>query len=241
MKTSATIENLATALVAFQSKLHTLGKDSSGYGYKYISLDAVWTGIRDNLAAAGLSVVQMGATPPVEMLPAVALTTRIMHISGEWLEDTMVMPVPQVGKANEAQNFGAALSYARRYALTSALGIVADEDTDAAPVQRPAAPKMTARVVTQGAPPDEPSWDDLPGGNGNGRITNDQLKPTDKQQKALFAMGKSLYGDEWDAKRPELVAAVTKGRSNSAEHLTRAEISQLLDGIKTRLDERESA
>ena len=143
----------------------------------------------------------------------------------------MVMPVPQVGKVNDAQNYGAALTYARRYALTAMLGIVADEDTDAAPRQ---APRQAAQ------------WDDIPSaatktnGNGSRGLSDDQVKPTDKQMKALYAMGKSLYGDEWDAKRAELVNHVTNGRSESSKHLTRKETSTLLDGMKKKLDAQES-
>lgn len=232
METSNEIQNIATALASFQSKMRTLGKDSSGYGYKYISLDAVMDGIREGLAACGLSFVQMPATPPVEFAPAVALTTRLMHITGEYIEDTLVMPIPQVGKANEAQTYGAALTYARRYALTAMLGIVADEDTDGMPAQRKPQPQRQQA----------PQWDELPSANpsnGNGKVNQQQMKPTEKQQKALFAMGKEYYGPDWDERRPELIKAVTKGRSDSSAHLTREEIGKLLDGISGKIKERD--
>lgn len=130
MKTSEQINELAASLALFQANMPTLPKDSSGYGYKYTSLDVVVESIRKSLSDNGLAFVQMPSTPPVEFGVSVALTTRLMHTSGQWVEDTLVIPVPAVGKANEAQAYGAALTYARRYALTSILGIVADEDVD---------------------------------------------------------------------------------------------------------------
>jgi hypothetical protein len=132
MKTSEQTNELIAALVKVQ--LPTLPKGAQGYGYKYTPLDVVIEAMRQPLAKHGLSIVQFPATPPVEYFPAVALTTRLMHTSGQWLEDTMIMPVPQVGKANDAQNYGAALTYARRYALTSILCIAADEDVEANPI-----------------------------------------------------------------------------------------------------------
>ena len=61
---------------------------------------------------------------------------------------------------------------------------------------------------------------------------------TEKQHKMLFALGKQLYGDNWDTKRPELVKAVTGGRSESSGDLTVKEMSTLLDGLKKRVDDK---
>ena len=61
---------------------------------------------------------------------------------------------------------------------------------------------------------------------------------TEKQHKMLFAFGKQLYGDNWDTKRPELVKAVTGGRSESASDLTVKEMSTLLDGLKKRAEDK---
>lgn len=227
MNTSETLNELPQALASFQSTLTTLPKDATGYGYKYMPIDTVVEAIRESLAQCGLSFVQMPTRADAQYMPAVALTTRLMHNSGEWLEDTLVIPVPQVGKANVTQNYGAALHYARRYALTSMLGIVADEDVDAAPHPPKKQQKESA-----------PSFDDIPSAskrNGNG-VTANQMKPSEKQVKAFFAIGKELYGPDWDDKRPALVKSVTNGRSDSAQHLSREEISKLIDGMKGKLE-----
>jgi len=63
---------------------------------------------------------------------------------------------------------------------------------------------------------------------------------TEKQHKMLFALGTKLYGNGWNAKRPELVKAITKGRSESASDLTGKEMSTLLDGLKKKEGERDA-
>ena len=215
MKTSETISNLAESLKTFQAKMVTLPKDASGYGYKYTPLDTVVGAIRENLAAAGLSFVQMPSAAPFEYGPdVVALTTRLMHVSGEWLEDTLIIPVPQVGKSNQAQAYGAALTYARRYALTSMLGIVADEDTDAATPQQK--PQQHQPQQTQSG------------------VSDSQRKPTDAMMRKLFAAGNALYGDEWETKRKDLVKSVTGGRTDSSAKITFNECKRLIDGIEAK-------
>ena len=203
--------------MTFQSKTQTLPKPASGYGYKYTPLDVVIDATRDGLAECGLAFVQFPGTPPVEYYPAVSLTTRLMHISGEWLEDTVMMPIPQVGKANETQNYGAALTYARRYALTSILGLAADEDVDANPDHSNKAGK-TAKPVVQASKEVAPPM------------------PTAPMKKKFHAIGTKKYGDEWDDKRPELVKAVAKKRDGSpvitsSNELYRAEMQYLIDGM----------
>lgn len=56
-------------------------------------------------------------------------------------------------------------------------------------------------------------------------------KPTPAQLKAMHAAGSAYYGQEWDTKRPELVSAVTKGRTTSSKHLTADECQTITDGI----------
>jgi len=57
----------------------------------------------------------------------IAVTTRFIHSSGEWIEDTIGAQVDGRG----LQAMGSTLTYLKRYALTAMLGIAADEDDDA--------------------------------------------------------------------------------------------------------------
>jgi len=141
MKQSEQINELAAALCKFQGDMPTLPKDASGYGYKYTPLDTVVEAIKQRLFNVGLSFVQM---PTHFDNGRGALTTQLMHTSGQWLSATMPLESLSQKSMNDVQAQGASLTYARRYALTSMLGLVADEDTDAAnrnpvPRQQPAA------------------------------------------------------------------------------------------------------
>ena len=225
MKTSENLDELITALVSFQAQVQTIDKSSQGYGYRYAPLDKVIEGIREALADCGLSFVQFPATPPVEYYPAVALTTRLMHLTGQWMEDTMIIPIPSVGKANEAQTFGAALTYARRYALTSILGLATDEDVDANPQQeKPEATNGQRKPVAKAKDVNPPM-------------------PTKAMKDKFHATGSKLYGDEWDDKRPQLVKAISGKRKGgpvvtSSNEIYRAEMQNLIDGMNEKLAER---
>lgn len=59
---------------------------------------------------------------------------------------------------------------------------------------------------------------------------------SEKSRKQLHAVGTKLYGEAWDTKRHEIVAAVTEGRTNSSAELYESEAKKLIDGINGRLD-----
>ena len=63
--------------------------------------------------------------------------TFLLHKSGGYLYSSMVLSQTEIKGANDAQQMGASITYARRYMLTSLLGIAGEEDTDGvAPKQR---------------------------------------------------------------------------------------------------------
>lgn len=125
---SDSIKNLATALCKFQRDTRFITMDSEGYGYSYASLAAVIEAINEPLAAAGLSVTQF----PHSIGNRVGIYSYLLHNSGEFIGHGFTFTLPEVAGSNAAQKGGSAITYARRYALCSILGLVADEDTDAA-------------------------------------------------------------------------------------------------------------
>lgn len=127
MKQSESVKTLLEALAKTQSKFSTLPKDKKGYGYKYTDIDTVISYVRPLLSENGLGFMQSLST--VDEKPAI--TTRVFHISGEWIEDTTILPDVAMAKTNAAQNMGASITYMRRYFLCAMLGITSDEDTDA--------------------------------------------------------------------------------------------------------------
>ena len=115
---------LAAALVAFQSELKPVDKNAENPFFKssYMTLSNIMTKIQPILEKNKLAVVQMISSLDGQT----ALRTRVLHESGEFIEDTM----PLLLAKEDPQAQGSAVTYARRYALCAALGIVADEDDD---------------------------------------------------------------------------------------------------------------
>lgn len=125
MRKSEKIELLASALSKLQGEIQNVFKGKKGYGYNYADLASILEDVRPLLSKYGLSIIQL----PGNSGDSVSIETVIMHESGQYIAETILMPV-DVGKGmTRAQAIGSVISYARRYSLTSALGI-AQTDTD---------------------------------------------------------------------------------------------------------------
>ena len=123
---SATETNLAQALLAFQADAPPIHLDATNphFKNKYASLGGVVAAIRPALNKHGLVYTQL----PTNLDGQPALRTVLMHAeSGQALEDTM----PLILSKQDSQAQGSALTYGRRYALLSILGLVGDDDDDA--------------------------------------------------------------------------------------------------------------
>lgn len=133
MNMSPSISALAAALAKAQPKIEGATKDKLNphFKSKYADLASVAEAIAHPLADCGLSYVQVSH----DRESAAAIETIILHTSGEWL-GCGVVAVP-VSK-QDAQGFGSALTYARRYSLSAAFGVVPeDDDGNAAAKARP--------------------------------------------------------------------------------------------------------
>jgi len=134
MKQSESIKNLAEAMAQAQGAMGAAIKGSLNpfFKSKYADLGAVIEAVKEPFAAHGLSYVQF----PVSGENSVGVTTRIMHSSGEWLEQSFFIPLGKI----DAQAVGSAITYARRYALQAIAGIPAEDDDGNAATQ--SAPKF---------------------------------------------------------------------------------------------------
>lgn len=133
MQTSEQIAEIATALAAAQGAMKPAIKDSVNpvYRSKYADLAANVEAAREALAAQKLAVVQEATLGE----RGVSVGTLIAHASGQWIRfDPLTVPLAKP----DAHGVGSATSYARRYALGAALGLVAeDDDGNAATRQTP--------------------------------------------------------------------------------------------------------
>ena len=149
MNKSESINELAAALSKAQGTMRGALKDSDNpfFKSKYADLASVVEAIRESFSANGLSYIQ--TVEPTEKNEAKVGTT-ILHSSGQWI-DCGCVAVP-VSKA-DAQGFGSAITYARRYGLSAAAG-VAPEDDDGNAASK-AAPKKAKDIPE---PPPSTEW-----------------------------------------------------------------------------------
>jgi hypothetical protein len=137
--------SLAQALLEAQARMPSVAKDAKNEHFhnRFVSLDALIAHTRPILNGAGLVVTQC---PTTNAQGQPVLLTEIRHAaSGEKL----VFDTPLFLSREDMQGFGAAVTYARRYAWAAALGIASEEDTDGevapAKATKPAGKKLATR------------------------------------------------------------------------------------------------
>lgn len=125
MRTSENINDIAKAINAFRQVVKQPAKDGDNPFLKsrYVQLEGVVDAIDRALPDTGLAYTQ----DVVSEGNQVSVTTLIFHTSGQFIElGPLSVPVTK----NDAQAFGSAETYARRYSLSAAFGITSDLDDD---------------------------------------------------------------------------------------------------------------
>jgi len=142
------MKNLIKALSDFQNDCPIIHKDTKGHNYTYADLPQIFSVINPLLKKHKLCFTQL--------LQDNGIRTILFHVeSGEQLESFTTIPTVKLGAMNEFQSYGSAVTYYRRYCLSSMLALVTDKDTDAAGSSMPVAqsPKfrldMLANVHTE--------------------------------------------------------------------------------------------
>lgn len=149
MNRSEQTNEISKALAAAQAEMKNPAFDSANphFRNKFASLAAIRNAVVPVFAKHGLSVMQELTTVD----GGVGCLTIIQHSSGQWFEfGPLVMPATK----SDAQGFGSAGTYCRRYSLQSVAAIVGDEDDDgneaSKPTQKAAkAAKPDPKVVEQ--------------------------------------------------------------------------------------------
>lgn len=145
MRASESTAKLTEALSKAQGVMKAPVKDKTAkagsFSYSYADLARVFDSMREPFAQNGLAVAQTmdneGAGP--------VLLTRLLHVSGEWIEGAYPIPLNLTG-----QQLGSALTYARRYSLSAITGLAADDDDDGASAEkeRPKPPVSSPKRLT---------------------------------------------------------------------------------------------
>ena len=136
------MKHLFKALAAFQQEVPVIHKGTQGFGYSYSDLPAIFKVINPLLAKHGLGFTQMLHTKD----DVNYIATKIFHVeTGENMESSVAIPSVSLKGMNDYQSFGSGVTYFRRYALASSLGLVTDKDTDASGEQVKKLPSIDAK------------------------------------------------------------------------------------------------
>lgn len=139
-RSSETVSKLATALSKAQMEIsnpqksmigiaQSNGREAGPQTFRYASLASGLEIVRQTLGSHEIAIIQ---TTDIDRTGgAVNLTTILMHTSGEWISSDW--PVCQLNDVSMPRRMGAALTYARRYALFTLVGIAGEDDLDTSP------------------------------------------------------------------------------------------------------------
>src|SRR5580693_3031408 len=167
-RSSETIGAIAAALAMAQAELTNPEKSltatirannprESDRTFRYAALSSGLDIVRKTLGAHEIATVQTTAIDREAGL--IQLTTTLAHSSGEWLSSEW--PVCPIAETAAPRRMGAALTYARRYALFTLVGIAGEDDLDAsdlgAGVNSDTIPGLDIQTSTTPAT-DEPSF-----------------------------------------------------------------------------------
>jgi hypothetical protein len=126
-------KSLGEALLNVQRNAPKIQKDGLNpafRGSKYIKLDSLLPQILPLLNENGLLLSQLPSFISEGYAPVPALTTRITFIASGFPPESIEATAPLVLEKENSQGVGSAITYMRRYALLSILGLSADEDDD---------------------------------------------------------------------------------------------------------------
>jgi hypothetical protein len=119
--------NLIKAKIAFKLSVGPIHPNKKGNFGKYADIKQVWDAITEPLAKCGLDIEQwVTYIQKEDGTFQDCIITRLSHISGEFSESKILVRQEKAGN----QEWGKAITYAKRYALVACLGLPNYEDDD---------------------------------------------------------------------------------------------------------------
>jgi len=169
---SEIIQDLASAMLKVQADISPAIKDGENPFAKnrYATLNSVVTASREALIKHGIWLVQYPV--PVET-GHLGLVTKLIHAeSGQWQSSLLVMPLPK----SDPQGYGSALTYSRRYALASLVGLVVEDDDGEAACGQSKRKNRKVKDINTAMPFSIESREENPGHQGEPEAEIDVLK-----------------------------------------------------------------
>jgi hypothetical protein len=178
LRSSESVAALASALAKAQSQIVNPEKSLTATirtarlgererSFRYAPLSSGLDIVRKTLGRHEIAIVQTTAIDQTAGI--VNLITMLAHASGEWIASDW--PVCPVAETANPQRMGAALTYARRYALFTLVGIAGEDDLDAPDLCAPAPTSASRGALEAGGPEADR------GGNPSGSATGLRFPP----------------------------------------------------------------
>ena len=237
-RSSESLAALASALAKAQAELvnpeksltATIRTGRLGEGersFRYAPLSSGLDIVRKTLGQHEIATVQTTAVDQVSGM--VNLTTMLAHASGEWIASDW--PVCPIAETANPQRMGAALTYARRYALFTLVGIAGEDDLDAPDLyDDPRSPTPSADERSLKSRDGQPRVQPRKPGNGQRRhsMYGERLEPEQSaalRENLLTALGNitsadgaAIWAQEALATKNRLVATDAKLVEDAFEH-----------------------
>lgn len=147
MKKSDSITKIAPALVKAQGQIKAAIKDSTNphFRSKYADLGSVVDAVKAALLVNEITFMQ--GVEDAEN--GVAVETMLLHSSGEWISSTLRIPASK----QDAQGYGSAITYGRRYGLQAMCGVPAEDDDGNAAAKGVARERIEDKIKDAGVTP----------------------------------------------------------------------------------------
>ncbi len=213
-RSSGSIGTLAAALAKAQGELvnpekslvATIRVDRRGGAeqtFRYAPLSSGLDIVRKILGQHEIATVQTTSIDQVAGM--VNLTTVLAHSSGEWIASDW--PICPINETTTPHRMGAALTYARRYALFTLVGIAGEDDLDAPDLSTP---------TSQTSGPEKPKKDGIDGLNGGQRNSAQRAAPA-RDRRISFNSNNPILGTEASAELRDRLLAELANLTSSDE------------------------
>ena len=193
-KAQAELTNPEKSLVATIRASHPRDHDQT---FRYAALSTGLDIVRKTLGGHEIATVQTTAID--KEVGLIRLTTTLAHSSGEWLSSEW--PVCAINETATPRRMGAALTYARRYALFTLVGIAGEDDLDAPDLAAGGNTDTKAGLYIQTSP--KPVVDELPSAASG----------ADRKGKVIRPPRIVLATDQSEALRERLIAELSDLKS----------------------------
>jgi ERF superfamily len=244
-RSSESVAALASALAKAQAELinpeksltATIPTGRAGEGkrtFRYAPLSSGLDIVRKTLGQHEIAMVQTTAIDQAAGI--VNLTTLLAHASGEWIASDW--PVCPIAETANPQRMGAALTYARRYALFTLVGIAGEDDLDApdlcdGPLSAAASALGASVKLTHGQPGGPPRTP----GNERARSGMNRERPIILDPDQSAALREKLLLEVANIPSADLATAWASGALTTKNSLTATDAKLVEDAFEHRLSE----